>query len=70
MCDKKFDREYSVTWIREKKFLDACGIQYKFVKIIDGITIFKYEKTSYLFECLTLFYRQFQHNIEVKNNGF
>lgn len=44
MCDKKFDREYSVTFIKEKKFLDACGIRYEFVKNVDGITTFKYKK--------------------------
>ena len=29
MSDKKFDREYSVTFIKEKQFLDACGIRYE-----------------------------------------
>lgn len=60
MCDKKFDREYSVTFIKEKKFLDVCGIKYEFVKEINGITTFKYKKTSYLFECLSNFYKQFE----------
>lgn len=60
MCEKKFDREYSTSFIREKKFLDACGIKYTFVKEVNGITIFKYKKTSYLFECLTSFYKQFE----------
>ena len=60
MCDKKFDREYSVTFIKEKKFLDACGIKYEFVKEINDITTFKYKKTSYLFECLSNFYKQFE----------
>ena len=60
MSDKKFDREYSVTFIKEKKFLDTCGIKYEFVKEINGITTFKYKKTSYLFECLSNFYKQFE----------
>lgn len=60
MCDKKFDREYSVTFIKEKKFLDACGIRYEFVKNVDGITTFKYKKTAHLFECLSNFYKQFE----------
>ena len=60
MSDKKFDREYSVTFIKEKQFLDACGIRYEFVKKINGITTFKYKKTSYLFECLSNFYKQFE----------
>lgn len=60
MGDKKFDKEYSTSFIREKKFLDACGIKYVFVKENNGITIFKYKKTSYLFECLSSFYKQFE----------
>lgn len=60
MNNKKFDREYSTTFMREKQFLDACGIRYTFVKYVDGITIFKYKKDSRLFECLSAFYKQFE----------
>ena len=55
-----FDREYSTTYIREKKYLESCGIRYEFVKTVDGKTTFKYKKTSYLFDCLSRFYRQFE----------
>lgn len=58
--EKKFDREYSVTYMREKQFLDACGIRYTFVKNVDGITTFKYKKDSHLFDCLSIFYKQFE----------
>ena len=62
MSEKKFDREYPVTFIREKQFLDHCGIRYEFVKSINGITTFKYKKTPFLFECLSVFYKQFTNN--------
>ena len=45
MQDKKFDKEYSTTYLKEKQFLDSCGINYSFVKKIDGITYFKYKIT-------------------------
>lgn len=64
MCDKRkdFEREYSVTFMREKKFLDMCGIKYTFVKNIDGVTTYKYKKNSRLFDCLSKFYGQFENN--------
>ena len=60
---KKFDPEYSVTYIKEKQFLDLCGIKYEFVKRVNGITTFKYKKTPYLFECLRIFYGQFFNKV-------
>ena len=61
MCERlKFDKEYSTTFIKEKQFLDDCGIRYEFVKKMDGKTVFKYKKTSYLFDCLSRFYRNFE----------
>lgn len=63
MSVKKFDREYPVTFIKEKQFLDSCGIRYEFVKTVNGITTFKYKKTPYLFECLRIFYKQFFNNV-------
>ena len=53
---KKFDREYSTTYVKEKQYLDSCGIRYAFVKEINGITTFKYEKTSKLFNALAKFF--------------
>lgn len=59
MCDrnKKFDKEYATSYIKEKQYLDSCGIKYAFVKEINGITTFKYTKTSELFDSLLCFYR-------------
>lgn len=56
---KKFDKEHSVTYIKEKQYLDKCGIRYAFVKEVNGITIYKYKKTSKLYKCLSSFYEQF-----------
>ena len=56
---KKFDKEYSTTYIKEKQCLDSCGIRYTFVKEVNGITIYKYKKTSELYKCLSYFYKQF-----------
>lgn len=55
--DKKFDKEYSTSYIAEKQFLDKCNIKYEFVKEINGITTFKYAKTKKLFEALSRFYK-------------
>lgn len=60
MSDKKFDKEYATTYLKEKLFLDACGIRYAFVKQENGITYFKYKKTQKLFESLAIFYAQFE----------
>lgn len=57
---KKFDKEYSTTYIKEKQYLDKCGVRYSFVKEVDRITIYKYKKTSELYECLSSFYKQFE----------
>lgn len=60
MCDKnkKFDKEYATSYIKEKQYLDSCGIKYAFVKEINGITTFKYTKTSKLFDSLSQFYEK------------
>ncbi len=59
MCDKnkKFDKEYATSYVKEKQFLDSCGIRYAFVKNLNGITTFKYTKTFELFNALSEFYR-------------
>ena len=53
---KKFDKEYSTQYPLEVKYLKKHGIKYTFVKIVNGITVYKYSKTSALFETLALFY--------------
>ena len=57
---KKFDYEYSTQYVKEMKYLEALGIQYTFVKDIDGVTTYKYTKTSKLFKALMIFYEQFE----------
>ena len=54
--EKKFDKEYSTSFIKEKQFLDSQGIRYEFVKRVNGITIYKYKKTSTLFKALSNFF--------------
>lgn len=53
---KKFDKEYSTQWIKEVQWLSSQGIKYSFVKVINNITTYKYEKTSELFKALAIFY--------------
>ncbi len=52
----KFDKEYSTQWVEEMKWLKDHGFNYTFVKTIDGITTYKYTKTSHLFVALAFFY--------------
>lgn len=53
---KKFDKEYSTQYTPEMKFLLEQGIKYTFVKEINGVTTYKYEKTPELFKTLDVFY--------------
>ena len=55
---KKYDKEYSTQYTPEKEFLLQNNIQPSFVKIIDGVTTYKYTKTSTLFSLLAIFYAQ------------
>lgn len=56
--DKKiWDKEYSTQYTPEMKFLQSKGINYSFVKEINGVTTYKYTKTSKLFEALMNFYK-------------
>ena len=55
---KKFDKEYSTQYTPEMKFLLEQGIKYTFVKDIDGVTTYKYEKTPKLFKALEIFYKE------------
>ena len=59
---KCFDTEYSTQWRDEVDYLKSVGIRYTFVKRnADGISIYKYKKSSELFRQLAIFYDQ---NIE------
>lgn len=53
---KKFDKEYSTQYTPEKEYLIKHGIKPSFVKVVNGVTTYKYTKTSELFKHLMLFY--------------
>lgn len=53
---KKYDKEYSTQYTPEKEYLLSNGIKPSFVKIINGVTTYKYKKTSQLFKLLSFFY--------------
>lgn len=53
---KKYDKEYSTQYSPEKDYLLKNGIKPSFVKIINGVTTYKYVKTTELFKLLSLFY--------------
>lgn len=55
---KKFDKEYSTQYTPEMKFLLEQGIKYTFVKEINSVTTYKYEKTPELFKALEIFYKR------------
>ena len=55
---KKFDKEYSTQYVPEMKYLQSKGINYSFVKEINGITTYKNTKTSDLFKALVSFYME------------
>ena len=52
----RFDKEYSTQWNKEKVYLESVGIKYDFVKELNGISTYKYTKTSELFNALESFY--------------
>lgn len=53
----KIDKEYQTQSVKEMKWLQSQNILYDFVKTIDGITTYKYKKTSQLFYALAVFYK-------------
>ena len=53
---KKYDKEYSTQYYPEVMFLRELGIVYSFVKIIDGVSTYKYTKSPELFKALEHFY--------------
>lgn len=55
---KKFDMEYFTQYTPEKEYLVQNGIKPSFVKVINGVTTYKYTKTSELFKLLAIFYAQ------------
>lgn len=61
--NKAFDIEYSTMWGREMKFLLSKGIRYTFVKKTKdySISVYKYKKTSQLFNALSEFFTQIEN---------
>lgn len=55
---KKFDKEYSTQYTPEKEYLSANKINPSFVKVINNVTTYKYEKTPELFRLLAFFYEK------------
>lgn len=55
---KKYDIEYSTQYTPEKKYLDSNGIKPSFIKVINGVTTYKYRKSPELFKLLAIFYAQ------------
>lgn len=53
---KKYDKEYSTQYSPEKDYLLKNGIKPTFVKVVEGVTTYKYIKTAELFKFLSLFY--------------
>ena len=54
----KFDKEYQTQWNEERDYLKENGINYTFVKEINGISTYKYKKNSELFKTLSSFYME------------
>lgn len=56
--DKKiWDKEYATQYTPEMKYLQSKGINYSFVKEINGVITYKYTKSSELFKALMDFYK-------------
>lgn len=53
---KGFDREYRTDSMKEVEFLRNVGIPFTYVKVENGITVYKYKKTGELFRQLSVFY--------------
>jgi len=54
---KRFDFEYATSYKAEVEYLKSNGVNYTFVKDVDGISTYKYKKTYELFYLLSSFYR-------------
>ena len=55
---KKYDKEYSTQYTPEKEYLLSKNIKPSFVKVLDGVTTYKYTKTPELFSALVSFYME------------
>lgn len=55
---KQYDKEYSTQYLPEVEYLKKNGIRYTFVKVINGVSTYKYTKTPRLFRLLESFYER------------
>ena len=55
--NKYIDKEYQTQIIEEVKYLKSKGINYEFVKIINGASTYKYKKSKKLFIILSELYK-------------
>ena len=55
---KQWDKEYSTQFKKEVEYLKSKGIEYSFVKDVQGVTTYKYTKTPELFLALVSFYME------------
>lgn len=54
----KKDKEYKCNSSVEQIYLRDHGVRYKFVKVEDGVTIYKYKKSAKLFRVLSRLYKE------------
>lgn len=54
----KLDKEYQTCYLKEKDYLINKGVNPTFSKWVDGIKIYKFEKTEKLFIALAEFYKK------------
>ena len=63
---KKFDKEYSTSFMDEVVWLRSHGIRYVWVyRNEDNISIWKYEKNYELWNCLAQMYKHEKYNTVV-----
>lgn len=55
---KRYDKEYSTQYLPEVEYLKTHGIRYTFVKVINGVSTYKYTKSPQLFRLLEIFYER------------
>lgn len=58
MYETKFDKEYQTQYLAEVNYLTEKGIRYTFVKKVNGLLTWKYEKSKNLFLTLSEFYSE------------
>ena len=51
------DKEYQTSYSLEVAWLAENNIRYTYVKVQNGVTVWKYKKTDKLFNALSVFYR-------------